>query len=328
MLNRTRIMASSAALSAPLLLITGLTAAADDTSHVDTIAAVIEDAAPDGAVVAHPDTVDSDALTFITTGPVDDVAATGSVAVPVDSDQAVVIDASNGSVLEVLLPNEVTVNDAGLAEDGTVVYTDSGSDAHVAVQALDDGAVRLQTVLENENAPSTYTYDLGDVTPVLLEDGSIELQREVAEGLVSVVGTVAEPWAVDALGNAVDTWYTVQGTSLVQHVNHDQGTAYPVTADPTLSFGWAVYWKWSKSEVRSMASKTSYAQVLSAFCAAIKNSLPTTIGCTVVLSGMATYIDNAFQAAKEQGKCVQSSQPYAPTPITLAAQLRMKVVSC
>ena len=42
------------------------------------------------------------------------------------------------------------------------------------------------------------------------------------------------PWAFDATGAAVTTWFEIDGTSIVQHVAHDSSVTYPVVADPWL----------------------------------------------------------------------------------------------
>ena len=45
------------------------------------------------------------------------------------------------------------------------------------------------------------------------------------------------PWAVDADGNDVPTHFEVDGNTLTQIVETDETTAYPVVADPDLTWG-------------------------------------------------------------------------------------------
>ena len=56
---------------------------------------------------------------------------------------------------------------------------------------------------------------------------------------VSTVGlpilTVVAPWAKDASGANVPTYYRLEGTTIVQVVSH-QAATYPVTADPSVKF--------------------------------------------------------------------------------------------
>ncbi|MYY84854.1 MULTISPECIES: hypothetical protein [unclassified Streptomyces] len=70
-------------------------------------------------------------------------------------------------------------------------------------------------------------------------------------------GVIDTPWATDANGNAVPTAYRIGGGMLVQTVDFDSKTAFPVVAGPEISFGWDVYlaargmeWKvWSSAIV-------------------------------------------------------------------------------
>lgn len=52
------------------------------------------------------------------------------------------------------------------------------------------------------------------------------------------VGAVSAPWAVDANGVPVPTWFELDGMTLVQTVDHTNGDiAYPVLVDPC--WGWS-----------------------------------------------------------------------------------------
>ena len=60
------------------------------------------------------------------------------------------------------------------------------------------------------------------------DDGSVVILGSTGE----FIGGVAPDWAKDNLGNSVPTWYEVDGNTLVQIVDHDKATEYPVVADP------------------------------------------------------------------------------------------------
>jgi hypothetical protein len=51
-----------------------------------------------------------------------------------------------------------------------------------------------------------------------------------------VIGGFGVPWAKDSAGREVPTRYEVRGSELVQVVDHHEGLAYPVVADPYLGF--------------------------------------------------------------------------------------------
>jgi hypothetical protein len=52
----------------------------------------------------------------------------------------------------------------------------------------------------------------------------------------SFVGGISKPWARDAFGGEVPTWFTVSGDTVTQHVDLSgvAADAYPVIADPWL----------------------------------------------------------------------------------------------
>ena len=132
------------------------------------------------------------------------------------------------------------------ASDGTLVYTSDGDDASLAIQAAADGSTRFLSILESRDAPERYEYTFDGVDLQLLDDGSVLTTHRGA-----IVGVIQAAWALDANGSPVPTHYEVEGSTLTQVVSHRQGEyAYPVTADPTLSFGWRMYWTLSATEQR------------------------------------------------------------------------------
>ena len=50
------------------------------------------------------------------------------------------------------------------------------------------------------------------------------------------IAHVGAPWAVDAAGTPLTTFYEIDGNTIRQTVVTDSGTQYPVTADPTLAW--------------------------------------------------------------------------------------------
>lgn len=91
-------------------------------------------------------------------------------------------------------------------------------------------------MMETEQSPVELSYPLmlPEGTQVY-EAGSGALIFEDAnqEG----IGKIESPWAVDALGASVPTWYELRENTLVQHVDHRAGDfVYPVVADPQWSY--------------------------------------------------------------------------------------------
>lgn len=161
----------------------------------------------------------------------DDDGATlqaGVAVLPADGQGVVVAD--QGSVT-IGLPEELPVDSAQVTDDGTVVYPGADDQGAAVAVASTSDSVALQVVLPDASAPTRYTFDIGGATPVLAEDGSVELLD--ADG--ALVGLAGAPWATDAHGQPVATHYEVDGRSLVQVVA-PEGAVFPVVADPDFIF--------------------------------------------------------------------------------------------
>lgn len=52
--------------------------------------------------------------------------------------------------------------------------------------------------------------------------------------VTEAIAEIATPWAVDANGSPLPTYYSIEGTSIVQTVETTADTAFPVVADPSL----------------------------------------------------------------------------------------------
>ena len=106
-----------------------------------------------------------------------------------------------------------------------------GDDVELVTYAPEDG-LSLMALLVIESARSATEYRFENAVPeghtaFLHADGSV---RFVDVG-GNEAGGIAVPWAIDADGNEMPTNYTLDGTTLVQTVEH-RGANYPVVADP------------------------------------------------------------------------------------------------
>jgi hypothetical protein len=111
----------------------------------------------------------------------------------------------------------------------------------------------------------------------------------------------------DANGKDVATHYEVDGTELVQVVNHTRaGVAYPVVADPTLSFGWWIYVKRNRTETHSVATskwlpRTAYVAL---GCGVVGNPV-IAAACGGTVTEIVNSIVSTFKGAEAVKKCVQ-----------------------
>ncbi len=154
-----------------------------------------------------------------------------TVDVPKDPEQGVTFGAQTDTTIEIGLPNAEAAGVAKMIAPGVVAY-DSGNGSANAVQATEDGGVRMLTVIDNPNAPTEYEYKV-----TVPDDGYIALTEDGGAAVFTAQGeplyVVSAPWAKDAEDKMVRTWFTTDGKTLVQHVEHNvAGVVYPVTADP------------------------------------------------------------------------------------------------
>ncbi len=126
--------------------------------------------------------------------------------------------------------------EALVSPGGSANYMDSVGDLGVAVQSADagdpkvSGTVRTLLTIGSGRAPSRYEFPLdlsaGSSASVTSDGGVLIARRDGG-----VIGFVARPWAVDAVGKDLPTHFEIRGDVLIQHVDH-RDAVYPVVADP------------------------------------------------------------------------------------------------
>lgn len=158
----------------------------------------------------------------------DSAAQTATVDVPFDPTRGVTLKQDNHTTV-VGLPDAQHLSRGVRQTNGVVIYHNTnGSDTLVVPTA--NGAQFL-TVIENAAAPEDYTY------PLTLSAGqTVQLTSSgyalVLDSTGKPVSSIAVPWAQGG-GQAVATWFTTNGTNLIQHIAHKaRSTNYPVVADP------------------------------------------------------------------------------------------------
>lgn len=289
------------ALVATVVLLAGSVpaSASKPAPDVEGISGVVDTVAPETVIAPEV----TDAGEFIA------VSEQAQVTMPTDGTGDVVIEGAHGE-LSIGLPDETARADAGVAENGTVVY-DTGTNVDLAVQVIEEG-VRIQTVLNDAAAPTEYRYELEGYTPVLLADGSVDLIASTQGRLQVRAGGIAAPWAFDANGVVVPTRYRVDGDTLVQEVDHTAGEyAYPIVADPTISLGWFVYINYSAADVKRYWSGTTFLNkaAAAAACGLIAGA-PAAAVCGSISGDWFSSIGNTFATAKKQGRGVQIALTY------------------
>lgn len=220
--------------SAAILCAAGLAVAAD-------VPAVAAEAAPDplAAVVAATPATVANAATVSTsesgTKALDGTIGATKVTVPTDPAAGISLGAG-AEAISIGLPFAEHADSATVEAPGVVSYDNNNGSITVPV-VENDGTVQINTVVNDADAPHRYTYPLevpvGQSLRLNDADGSAYVAGE--DGTASAL--IATPWAKDADGNPVRTHYEVQGNTLTQVVDFTRTTAFPVVADPSVSFG-------------------------------------------------------------------------------------------
>jgi hypothetical protein len=153
---------------------------------------------------------------------------------------------------------------------------------------MDDGSTRVGTIILDGTAPMSYTYGFGGARPVLRDDGGADLVTTV-DGMTVKVGSVDSPWATDASGKSVPTHYTVDGDALIQTVQPDASTQYPIVADPSVGFGWGMYIYLNRTDQGALASAGSVGLMI-AICAMPAVGWGSCAAVSAGLAGAAYYI--------------------------------------
>lgn len=104
-----------------------------------------------------------------------------------------------------------------------------------------------------EEGQTTASFGL-PATGELQADGSVVLSREASPG-VRLSAEIAPPWAKDASGRSLSTWYVLDSSRrvLTQHVD-TEGATYPIAADPRLTYGWGIYLNVTGAEAKAIGS--------------------------------------------------------------------------
>lgn len=140
--------------------------------------------------------------------------------------------------LEIHLPNSSEIIGSNSLDSGLTTYSSSGDSANAVL--AESGRAQILTTISEKNADTSYKYnlDLSEGQSIsILVDGSAQVVN--ADGSIELA--IGSPWAYDANGTPVKTYYSVSGNSLIQVVEHTaENVVYPVVADPIFLAPWVV----------------------------------------------------------------------------------------
>lgn len=235
----------------------------DGSDDAEAVASTVQAAAPT-TTLSEPGAIEDGQL----------ITSVGEIAsaVPLSAGERIVVSApvDGGARAEsrgIELPSEIPISEGVVTADGTVVFeADDRSGDAVAVQTLADGSTRIQTVIGGATSPHEFGYRMDGYQPYQSDTGEVIFLNEAGDYV-----PVAAPWAVDANGKSVPTFYEVRGDQLFQVVAPGAETVYPVVADPSWIWNGPI---WGMKLNRAETSRVrDYAAAL-AMCGSFLKKLP------------------------------------------------------
>ena len=178
-----------------------------------------------------------------------------------DVQEGITINNAAGTSIAMGLPSVDDSAEGILTESGTVVYVDDNSDYSVSAQMLENGVRSLVTINDVEagnefsfdfDLPKGYSFELGDD---LASRDSISDSIWIVNDEGDIVGEICAPWAKDANGNDVNTYYKLEGNTLVQVLEYTEDTVFPVVADPTVTYASTSGLVWSHNLTKKDCKK-------------------------------------------------------------------------
>lgn len=184
------------------------------------------------------------------------------VKIPHNASEGIVLKSAydEDKSFNIYLPEESKGLKAKRGDKGTIVYTNDNSSTSFAVQPINDNGidgVRSLININNSTASREYsfTFDLDEGTKLVTDEEFLG-GKQYSNGEVYIVdkqniviGTIDKPWAYDAKGKAVKTYYKIEnGNKLTQVIDFSNDSAFPIVADPSAwqitkcvgSISWAI----------------------------------------------------------------------------------------
>lgn len=118
---------------------------------------------------------------------------------------------------------------------GVPTNISSGDFFKVTAEKINPAALQLVITLDSSSAATEYTFKFADVAEIVSVSQGDTVVHQLVNSSGSTLGWLSSPWAFDAIGNQVKTYYKFSGGKVVQVIDtSDDEIVYPVTADPFL----------------------------------------------------------------------------------------------
>lgn len=150
------------------------------------------------------------------------------------------IELSDGSTHGLSIQVADTAANSELAGSKAIVDSKFGQTTVTA----ESGTFSLVTLTEVATPKLAVKFNLSSGLPVMgTELGNGKTSLNDSNGVY--LGTLDKPWALDANGNSLPTHFELQSNTLVQVVDTSGDVAFPVTSDPSWSYGLDISYRYS-----------------------------------------------------------------------------------
>ena len=159
-----------------------------------------------------------------------------------DQYESSVLSEINGKKLHVIVPDNLIEKDSPLANGETISQKSDDGAAEVIITGEKDEDDDLVTYIwsiqiNNESAGNEFEYKFSNMDNRKIvhseendSKGGVCIVEETDDGEV-IVEEISEPVAHDANGNPVESYYRIEGSSLIQVLELTKDTVYPVTIE-------------------------------------------------------------------------------------------------
>lgn len=174
--------------------------------------------------------------------------SSSKITVPLDINDPIVLQSSIGQDVSIGLPSEGDESEGMITETGHVAYPSGGGITNVAGPTAD--GLQMFSIIAGADSPEQIVYDLSLPAGATIETAEVEDGFVVLDAQGGFILAIAAPWARDANGKNIATSYTLDGSKLIQNVDH-AGRAditYPVVADPHMGIDLIKSHKWVYSK--------------------------------------------------------------------------------
>lgn len=157
------------------------------------------------------------------------------------------LNSENKDNITIELPKNLSESAITITESGSVVYNSTEENANLIVQAThnyrneNQSECGVRSIIVIENAKASHDYEFKFILPEgslitgknANKDGRIQKGKiEIIDSNGFIMGNIKAPWAKDADGKPIETFYRINGNVITQHIDFNEETKFPVIADP------------------------------------------------------------------------------------------------